>query len=1213
MSKLRLLIQNLLYFRWANLAVLAGMAVATAVLTGALMVGDSVRGSLRALAVQRLGPVDYALVATRFFEQSLGDRIAKSGEQFQVVPAVIVRGGASGESGGPGESGQRRTAGVQIAALGGDAGWVPGVSRGGAVVNGALAEELGLGGAGGGTVLLSLPTQQDIPREATLARRSRQQALSGMRVTAETVVAEPGMASMFSLEGSQRTTRNAWVNLAQLQSAIEQPGRVNALLVHDKVPGRGAGAAEAGELNRRLREVATLADYGLSITPGGNDEAVLNARGTYLPGPIIQAAEQAAAAAGAPLRRVSVYLVNTVAVAGGDRKIHYAVVAGIDPIDGGPLAADEVALNQWTADRLGAKVGDRLTFTYFRRQPRGELEEVTSDVAYRVARVLPMQGLGADRSLTPEYKGLTDAKSVSDWDPPEGVEIDKKRVTPEDEAYWKQYQAAPKLFVSFETARKLWGGAYGDVTSLRVPAGKAEGFKNELRNRIDPASLGLSFQPVKAQQLAAATGSTDFAMLFVGFSFFLIAAAALLVAMLFRLNIEQRARQVGLLSAVGFAPRELRRLALGEGMMLAVAGGLIGLAGAVGYTGLMVTGLRTWWVDAVGTTALRLYVEPRTLVIGLLASLAVAFLAILWAVWQIGKTEAARLLAGGRYAPVAAAAQRRGVGIASWVGVAAGLCGLVLLGLGILGTVDPKVAFLAGGVLLLVSCLGLVSAQMQNVQGRRGARGLRRVLQSLDLLCTGVFLAGLGLVSFAAGAYWIRPGVIHPLFLQWMEWMAPLPDWMATVAFAVVITLAIGAWVAATAALLKGGFGMLVPVFRTGSAGVAVELSSIAAAGVRNAVRHTARSVLSIGLIAFAAFTLVTVSAMREGPPTDTHKKESGAGGYTLILQADIPLMGDLGTVQGRKLLGVDPADAPLWDRVHFMPLRSWAGQDISCLNLTRPSTPTILSVPHALVERGGFAKAGENPLALLERPIENDEVPVVTDAETAEYILHLGVGRTMPDPIIDQHGRPRKLKLVGTLSHSIFQSEMLMSEASFLQLFPAQGGFGTVLIEAAPGDQDEVRRLLGSNLGDYAVTVDRTADRLAAYARVKNTYLSTFQTLGSLGLMLGTIGLAVVLLRNLVERRAELALLTALGFRRSARLRLVLSENAFLLVLGLVVGCGCALLGVLPSITSSGRTINFAALSLTLAAVLVIGLGALTMAVWFGQRHISAADLRAE
>jgi ABC-type lipoprotein release transport system permease subunit len=873
----------------------------------------------------------------------------------------------------------------------------------------------------------------------------------------------------------------------------------------------------AQELNRRLREVVTLADYGLSITPGGNGEAVLGSRSTYIDSPVLRAADSAAAALNVPLRRASVYLVNKLETTNRNdaRPIHYTVVAGIGDIDGKPLGENEIALNQWTADRMGARVGDSVRLAYYQRQPNGDLAEVTSDragvgAAFRVARILPMAGLGADPSLTPEYKGLTDADSVSDWDPPQGVHIDKSLVTKEDEVYWDQYRAAPKAFVSFEAARKLWGGAYGDVTSLRVPADRADAFRDELMKHIDPASMGLAFRPVRAEQLAAASGSTDFAMLFVGFSFFLIAASALLVAMLFRLNIEQRARQVGLLGALGFAPRQLRRLALGEGMLLALIGGVIGLAGAVGYTWLMVTGLRTWWVDAVGTTAMRLHVEPMTLVIGLLSSLFVALLAILWAVWNVGRTEAARLLAGGWHADTSAA-RPRGGRVSKTLGIVAGAAGLLMLTLGIAGLMDSRTAFLGGGSLLLVACLALAAAFL------RPRRHEGRAAQALSV--------------------------------QWL--------------------------------------------------------------GVLNARRNTARSVLSIGLIAFAAFTLVTVASMREGPPDDTHEKASGAGGYGLILQADIPLLGDLGSKGGRDLLGVDPADAPIWGRVNFTSMRTWAGQDISCLNLTRPNSPTILAVPHSMVERGGFAEAPGSPLAKLEQPIQNDEVPVITDAETAQYILKLGVGDTMP--VTDQLGVPRKLKLVGTLSHSIFQSQMLMSEENFLRLFPSQSGYSTVLIEVGPGDEDEVRRLLSGNLGDYAVTVDRTADRLAAYAQVKNTYLSTFQTLGSLGLMLGTIGLAVVLLRNLVERRAELALLAAIGFRPGSRLRLVLAENAFLLVLGLLVGCGCALLGVLPTILSGGRTVNLTALAATLAAVLGIGLGALTLAVWFGQRQVSSADLRAE
>ena len=60
------------------------------------------------------------------------------------------------------------------------------------------------------------------------------------------------------------------------------------------------------------------------------------------------------------------------------------------------------------------------------------------------------------------------------------------------------------------------------------------------------------------------------------------------------------------------------------------------------------------------------------------------------------------------------------------------------------------------------------------------------------------------------------------------------------------------------------------------------------------------------------------------------------------------------------------------------------------------------------------------------------------------------------------------------------------------------------------------------------------TAERLAAYLSVENTYLTTFQALGGLGLVLGSLGMAVVLLRAIWERRAELALLRALGYRRS-------------------------------------------------------------------------------
>src|SRR5690349_1913800 len=114
-SRTGLLFRNLRYFRAANLAVVAGMAVATAVLTGALMVGDSVRGSLRELAGARLGFVDHVMASPRFVDASLAKRIAESPafkERFEgITTGLTLRGGATRADG------KAKAAGVQITAL----------------------------------------------------------------------------------------------------------------------------------------------------------------------------------------------------------------------------------------------------------------------------------------------------------------------------------------------------------------------------------------------------------------------------------------------------------------------------------------------------------------------------------------------------------------------------------------------------------------------------------------------------------------------------------------------------------------------------------------------------------------------------------------------------------------------------------------------------------------------------------------------------------------------------------------------------------------------------------------------------------------------------------------------------------------------------------------------------------------------------------------
>ena len=73
-----------------HVAVGLGVAVATAVLTGALLVGDSVRGSLRDLTLQRLGRIDSALVTGHFFRTALAEEV--HGEPAILMPGTLEAG-----------------------------------------------------------------------------------------------------------------------------------------------------------------------------------------------------------------------------------------------------------------------------------------------------------------------------------------------------------------------------------------------------------------------------------------------------------------------------------------------------------------------------------------------------------------------------------------------------------------------------------------------------------------------------------------------------------------------------------------------------------------------------------------------------------------------------------------------------------------------------------------------------------------------------------------------------------------------------------------------------------------------------------------------------------------------------------------------------------------------------------------------------------------
>lgn len=1057
-----LLTRSLRYHRGIHFAVALGVAVGAAVLAGALLVGDSVRGSLRDLTLDRLGNIEQALVADRFFREELA-------EEISATPAVMIRGGAENA-----DSGARAS---KITVLGADERFwglydspAPELGLRDVVINESLARELGL--AAGEAMLLRFQTDTLIPSESVMGRKS--DTTRTLRLTVKNIVPDRGVGR-FGLAPNQQLPFNAFLSFAALQRAMDQQGRANVMFT----PVDGEADAQG-----RLQAALTLDDVELSAGTDADATTVETSRIVLEPS-VADAAVQAAHQLNLDSVAVLTYLANS--IESGDQSIPYSTVTALSGtpeltlLDGSPappLAGDEIYLNDWTARDLGAAVGDSVEMSYYVVGAGGALE--TARHAFTLRGVVRLAGLAADRRLAPVYKGMSDSDRMGDWDPP--FPVDLSLIRPVDEQYWEQYRTAPKAFVAFETAKQLWTSRFGQLTSVRVSPLNAE-YAEAFRSRLDPAAMGLAFQPVREQGLAASSGATDFSGLFIGFSMFLIAAAALLVTLLFRLGVERRAKEIGLLLATGVGVKFVRKLLLKEGAIVAAVGCLIGLPAAVAYGWLMIYGLNTWWSAAVGGSFLSLHVSPLSLLGGLFGAFELMMFSVWMSVRKLSKLSARSLLAGvaddENQLPAAKRSKRPLI-----IGI---VCAVLATGLAAASylseTLEPAAAFFGVGALALIAVLALFRARL------------------------------------------LKPSR-HTIDLQ-----------------------------------------KSVPLMRL---------------GVRNAARFPTRSVLSAALVASATFVIVTVAVNRHDATQAEPSMESGDGGFRLIAESDAPL-------HRAQLDEANLGNALLYA------LRTKSGEDASCLNLYRPTEPTLLGAPEDLIQRNGFAFQGSlaetpeektNPWLLLEKNFPDGAIPVFGDANSVMWILHLGLGDVMD--YTDALGRQRKLIIAGLLSRSIFQSQLILSEANFLDLQPDHSGFNTFLIET---DDAAVGAVLEEQWADQGFDATTTGDRLAGYLVVENTYLSTFQTLGGLGLLLGVLGLAVVMVRNVLERRSELALLQAMGFGRRALVHLVLAENGWLLIFGVLAGTGAALLAILPRLVAGLAHPPWGSLALTLSVIVLTGL----------------------
>jgi putative ABC transport system permease protein len=390
-------------------------------------------------------------------------------------------------------------------------------------------------------------------------------------------------------------------------------------------------------------------------------------------------------------------------------------------------------------------------------------------------------------------------------------------------------------------------------------------------------------------------------------------------------------------------------------------------------------------------------------------------------------------------------------------------------------------------------------------------------------------------------------------------------------------------------------------------------LPSLRALGIRNIARRRKRSRAVLILLGCGAFVVAAVGAFRL-ESSESNTRESGTGGFAFIGETTLPLVHDLNSPAGREFYNLNSKSVT---NLHFIPFRVRAGDDASCLNLNKAQKPRLLGVDPSVIHESGafkFQKTLVNPNAkwgALNLRVESDVIPAIGDAASIQWALKAKLGDTIDYE--DERGRKFKIKLVGAIQNSILQGNLIISEKHFIERFPNESGYRMFLIDAPSNIAEEAGRELTRALQDYGMQLTRTSDRLAAFNAVQNTYINTFQVLGGLGLLLGSFGLGVVVLRNVFERRAELALLQAVGFTPRRVKRLILGEHATLMAAGLMIGAAAAIIAVLPQLLQTRGAFPLISLAATLLGVIVFGLAATWFATSLALRGNLLESLRSE
>jgi len=616
MSIFKLTLKSAWFYRKMNLTIILGIALSTAILVGALIIGDSVKYSLQQITVQRLGQTSQVITAgERLFGQHFAiDLATKTG----VKTTALLRANGFGVI----EGGELRI--NQLAVWGVDSllGHFANnpksfILKGNEVVineNLASLSKLKVGDE----FLLRLNKLNTFPSNTPFV--SDKESTVSFRVSVARILKSNELGN-FNLKNIQSAPRNVFLNLNWLNQQMGLLDKANVLLVAEGVSDK--------ELVQNLQQSWKLEDINLKI----RENPVLNYTELISDRIFVEPAIQQYCLNQIPgSQAVFSYFINQFSLK--ERQTPYSFVSS-DP----KLKGNQITISKWLAVDLKAKINDTIRLSYFEVGPLRRL--ILRDNTFVICQIYELAGEKADENLMPVIPGLSDAGNCRDWKT--GVPVDLKQIRPQDEAFWKEHKGTPKAFVSLETAQQLWGNRFGQSTAIRLPGLKKAEFERQLLAGLNPSQLGFVIKDVKSEGLSAANGGTDFGGLFIGLSFFVLFAAVLLAFLLFKLYLGFRKTEIGTLTALGFSYPAIRKLFMAEASIFVIVGIVLGIPFGIFYNQLILKAINTIWVDIVRTSIVNIHIRPISLIMGSLINAAMSFTAIWFILNRFLKNEAITL------------------------------------------------------------------------------------------------------------------------------------------------------------------------------------------------------------------------------------------------------------------------------------------------------------------------------------------------------------------------------------------------------------------------------------------------------------------------------------------------------------------------------------------------------------------------------------------